>query len=62
MLEERAASFTRRSIKTQAKLDGLRLVISMLDLTTLEGKDTPEKVRGLCRKAVRPYEGPVDPR
>ena len=37
MLEQRAASFTRRSIKNEAKLAGLRLALSMLDLTTLEG-------------------------
>lgn len=55
MLEERAASFTRRSIKTESKVAGLRLAISMVDLTTLEGKDSPEKVRALCRKAVAPY-------
>ena len=61
MLEQRAASFTRRSIKTTAKLQGLRLVVSMLDLTTLEGKDSPEKVRALCRKAVHPFEGAIDP-
>lgn len=54
MVEERAASFTRRSIKTSAKQSGLRLALSMLDLTTLEGKDSPEKVRSLCRKAIRP--------
>ncbi len=50
----RAASFTKRSIKEPAKSQGLRLAISMLDLTTLEGKDSPEKVRALCRKAQRP--------
>lgn len=61
MAEERAASFTRRSIKTASKLQGLRLAMSMLDLTTLEGKDSPEKVRALCRKAVRPYEAAIDP-
>lgn len=57
LAEERAASFAKRSIKKEAKLAGLRLAMSMLDLTTLEGKDSPEKVRSLCRKAVRPYEG-----
>ncbi|HEX3228855.1 MAG TPA: hypothetical protein VHQ95_07805, partial [Pyrinomonadaceae bacterium] len=41
MAEERAAAFTRRSIKTSAKLEGLKLVVSMTDLTTLEGSDTP---------------------
>jgi len=56
MADARAASFTRRSIKTTMKSGGLRLAMSMLDLTTLEGKDSPEKVRSLCRKAVRPYE------
>jgi len=54
MADERAASFTRRSIKTSAKEAGLRLALSMLDLTTLEGKDSPEKVRSLCRKAITP--------
>jgi len=54
MLEERAASFTRRSIKTSAKLAGLKLSVAMMDLTTLEGSDTPGKVASLCRKAVRP--------
>lgn len=55
MLEARAASFLTRSIKGPAKLKGLLLAMSMLDLTTLEGKDSPEKVRSLCQKAVRPY-------
>jgi deoxyribose-phosphate aldolase len=54
MVEERAAGFTRRSIKKDAKVAGLRLAMSMLDLTTLEGKDSPEKARSLCRKAMRP--------
>ena len=61
MADERAASFTRRSIKTQSKLQGLRLALSMVDLTTLEGKDSPEKVRALCRKAIQPYDGVLDP-
>jgi deoxyribose-phosphate aldolase len=61
MVQQRAASFTRRSIKTESKAAGLRLAISMLDLTTLEGKDSPEKVRALCRKAVQPYEGQIIP-
>ncbi|HZJ14944.1 MAG TPA: deoxyribose-phosphate aldolase, partial [Chthoniobacteraceae bacterium] len=58
MVEERAASFTKRSIKTSAKLAGLKMVVSMMDLTTLEGKDTPGKVAYLCRKAIQP----ADPR
>lgn len=52
--EERAAKFTKRSIKTDAKLQGLKMVVSMTDLTTLEGKDSPGKVRQMCAKAVRP--------
>jgi deoxyribose-phosphate aldolase len=56
MIEERAASFTKRSIKTSAKLAGLKMAVSMMDLTTLEGKDTPGKVAYLCRKALQPLE------
>lgn len=56
MAEERAASFTKRSIKTSAKLAGLKMIVSMMDLTTLEGKDTPGKVAYLCRKAIQPAE------
>jgi deoxyribose-phosphate aldolase len=56
MVEERAASFTKRSLKTSAKLAGLKLAVSMCDLTTLEGKDTPGKVAYLCRKALQPGE------
>ena len=58
MAEERAAAFAKRSIKTSAKLAGLKLVTAMMDLTTLEGKDTPGKVAYLCRKALQP----ADPR
>lgn len=56
MATERAASFTRRSIKTSAKLSGLKLIVAMMDLTTLEGKDTPGRVAYLCRKALQPTE------
>jgi deoxyribose-phosphate aldolase len=56
MVEERAASFTKRSIKTSAKLAGLKMCVAMTDLTTLEGKDTPGKVAYLCRKALQPAE------
>ena len=52
--EERAAAMTKRSIKTDAKLWGLDLAIRTMDLTTLEGADTPGKVRALCAKAVHP--------
>ncbi len=61
MAQQRAASFTRRSIKTESKLYGLRLALSMIDLTTLEGKDSPQKVRSLCRKAMMPWEGDIEP-
>jgi len=61
MLEQRAASFSRRSIKTDAKRLGLRLALSMVDLTTLEGRDSPEKVRSLCRQAIRPHPVSIDP-
>lgn len=54
MADQRAASFTTRSIKKDAKEQGLRLALSMLDLTTLEGADSPDKVRALCAKAVLP--------
>lgn len=60
MAAQRAAAFTRRSIKADTKLAGLTLALSMVDLTTLEGKDSPEKVRSLCRKAVRPWERDVE--
>src|SRR5260370_14699704 len=56
MAEERASAFTKRSIKTSAKLAGLKIVTSMMDLTTLEGKDTPGKVAYLCRKALQPAD------
>jgi deoxyribose-phosphate aldolase len=53
-IEERVAKHTTRSLKKQAKQFGLRLAISMVDLTTLEGKDTPGKVKSLCQKALSP--------
>ncbi len=52
--DARAASFTRRSLKGETKRVGLRRAIALTDLTTLEGKDSPEKVRALCRKARQP--------
>lgn len=55
-LEERASSLAKRSIKKQAKVAGLKLSVSMMDLTTLEGKDTAGKVRQLCHKAMHPLE------
>src|SRR5260370_27306833 len=62
MAEERAAAFAKRSIKTSAKLAGLKLAVSMMALTSLEGRDTPGKIAFLCRKAMQPlnprYEVP----
>jgi deoxyribose-phosphate aldolase len=52
--EERASSLAKRSLKKGAKVWGLNLAISMIDLTTLEGKDTAGKVYALCQKAIRP--------
>ena len=52
--EARAAMLGTRSIKTSSKLWAIETAISMIDLTTLEGADTPGKVRALCTKAVRP--------
>ena len=56
-IEERAASLGKRSIKKSAKVAGIKLAISMLDLTTLEGKDSEGKVRQLCQKARHPQPG-----
>jgi deoxyribose-phosphate aldolase len=58
-LEERAATLAKRSIKRESKMQALELAIRMIDLTTLEGQDTPGKVAALCSKAMRP--DPVDP-
>jgi len=56
-VEERVAALGKRSIKKSAKLAGIRLAISMIDLTTLEGKDSEGKVLQLCRKALQPLPG-----
>jgi len=53
-VEERAATLGKRSIKNEAKRQGILLATSMIDLTTLEGADTAGKVRHLCAKAVCP--------
>ena len=58
-VEARAASLATRSIKTTAKAWAIDTAISMVDLTTLEGADTPGKIRSLCAKAVHP--DPSDP-
>src|SRR5438128_9404735 len=53
-LEERAGSLARRSIKREAKVFALGLAVRMMDLTTLEGQDTPGKIAALASKAIRP--------
>ncbi len=60
-VEERVVKFTNRSIKTASKLWGLNRAVTMIDLTTLEGKDTPGKVASLCQKAITPHENPLVP-
>jgi len=56
-VEERVAALKTRSIKTTSKVWALRTAISMVDLTTLEGKDTPGRIEQLCAKAMRPLPG-----
>ena len=55
-IEERVAKYGTRSIKKNAKVFGLKLATTMVDLTTLEGKDTPGKVASLCQKALHPHD------
>jgi deoxyribose-phosphate aldolase len=55
-VNERVARFQSRSIKTTSKVEALKLILSMIDLTTLEGQDTPGKVRQLCQKAIHLHD------
>ena len=55
-VEERVARFQTRSIKSDSKMQALKLALSMIDLTTLEGKDTPSKVRQMCYKAMHLHD------
>jgi deoxyribose-phosphate aldolase len=55
-VDERVSRLNKRSIKTDSKMTALKLAISMMDLTTLDAKDTPGKVKQLCTKAIRPHE------
>lgn len=55
-IEERVARFCSRSIKKDSKVHALKLALSMIDLTTLEGQDTPGKVRQLCQKAMHLHD------
>ncbi|MBC7588314.1 MAG: deoxyribose-phosphate aldolase [Chitinophagaceae bacterium] len=59
-VEERAKRFTTRSIKAQTKINGLKLTLNMIDLTTLEGKDTDGKVKQLCYKAQHLHDSYPD--
>lgn len=55
-VEERVARFQTRSIKNESKMQGLKMVLNMIDLTTLEGKDTPGKVKQMCYKAAHLHD------
>lgn len=55
-VEEKASRFTKRSIKNETKISGLRLALNMIDLTTLEGKDTEGKVKQICYKAMHLHD------
>ena len=55
-VNERVARFQSRSIKKASKIEALKLILSMIDLTTLEGQDTPGKVRQLCQKALHLHD------
>jgi deoxyribose-phosphate aldolase len=59
-VEERVARLNTRSIKKEAKVAGLKLALNMIDLTTLEGKDTEGKVRQMCYKAIHPHDSLPD--
>src|SRR5262249_48204461 len=56
-VEYRVETLKRRSIKKASKLWALDLAIRMMDLTTLEGRDTPGKIRAMCAKAIHPQPG-----
>jgi len=55
-VEERVARFQARSIKSDSKMQALKMALNMIDLTTLEGKDTPNKVRQMCYKAMHLHD------
>ena len=59
-IRERVARLATRSIKKASKVEGLKLALSMVDLTTLAGADTPGKVRQLCTKAIHLHSGRKD--
>lgn len=55
-VDERVARFQSRSIKKASKVEALKMILGMIDLTTLEGQDTPGKVRQLCQKAIHLHD------
>jgi deoxyribose-phosphate aldolase len=55
-VNDRIARIKSRSVKAEAKIQGLHMALNMIDLTTLEGADTPNKVRQLCYKAMHPHD------
>ena len=59
-VEERISRFSKRSIKKESKMAALKMALSMVDLTTLEAKDTPGKVKQLCTKAMHPHSAYSD--
>ncbi len=59
-VNERVARFQTRSIKKESKIEALKMILSMIDLTTLEGQDTPGKVRQLCQKAIHLHDAMPD--
>lgn len=59
-VEERVARIQTRSIKGEAKVQGMKMVLNMIDLTTLEGKDTPGKVKQMCYKAQHLHDAYPD--
>ena len=55
-IEDRVSRITKRSLKSEAKLQGLKMILSMIDLTTLEGMDTIKRVEQLCYKAIHLHQ------
>lgn len=58
--EERVSRLNKRSIKKESKVAGIKMAISMMDLTTLDARDTPARVKQLCAKAIRPHDALPD--
>lgn len=59
-VEERVSRLNKRSIKKESKTAGIKMAISMMDLTTLDARDTPARVKQLCAKAIRPHDALPD--